>query len=109
MNKKGKIVVGISIGDVNGVGIEVVLKTFEDKRMLDFCTPVLFGSSKIISSHKKILNIETNIHEINSIQQIKDGELKSSMKGATSLSQLVLKMKGPVQKLKSLVPHCACT
>ena len=50
MNKKGKIVVGISIGDVNGVGIEVVLKTFEDKRMLDFCTPVLFGSSKIISS-----------------------------------------------------------
>ena len=75
MNKKGKIVVGISIGDVNGVGIEVVLKTFEDKRMLDFCTPVLFGSSKIISSHKKILNIETNIHEINSIQQIKDGEV----------------------------------
>ena len=55
--------------------IEVVLKTFEDKRMLDFCTPVLFGSSKIISSHKKILNIETNIHEINSIQQIKDGEV----------------------------------
>ena len=43
--------------------------------MLDFCTPVLFGSSKIISSHKKILNIETNIHEINSIQQIKDGEV----------------------------------
>jgi len=75
MNKKGKIVVGISIGDVNGVGIEVVLKTFEDKRMLDFCTPVLFGSSKIISSHKKILNIETNIHEIKSIQQIKDGEV----------------------------------
>ena len=75
MNKKGKIVVGISIGDVNGVGIEVVLKTFEDKRMLDFCTPVLFGSSKIISSHKKILNIETNIHKINSIQQIKDGEI----------------------------------
>jgi len=75
MNKKGKIVVGISIGDVNGVGIEVILKTFEDKRMLDFCTPVLFGSSKIISSHKKILNIETNIHEINSIQQIKDGEV----------------------------------
>jgi len=75
MNKKDKIVVGISIGDINGVGIEVILKTFEDKRMLDFCTPVLFGSSKIISSHKKILNIETNIHEINSIQQIKDGEV----------------------------------
>ncbi len=75
MNKKDKIVVGISIGDINGVGIEVVLKTFEDKRMLDFCTPLLFGSSKVIAAHKKILNIETNIHEINSIQQIKDGEV----------------------------------
>ena len=58
MDKKDKIVVGISLGDVNGVGIEVVLKTFEDQRMLEFCTPVLFGSSKIISTHKKILNIE---------------------------------------------------
>ena len=62
MDKKDKIVVGISLGDVNGVGIEVVLKTFEDQRMLEFCTPVLFGSSKIISTHKKILNIETSIH-----------------------------------------------
>ena len=44
MNKKDKIVVGISLGDVNGVGIEVILKTFEDKRMLEFCTPVLFLS-----------------------------------------------------------------
>ena len=34
MNKTEKIVVGISIGDINGVGIEVILKTFEDKRML---------------------------------------------------------------------------
>ena len=47
MNKKDKIVVGISIGDINGVGIEVILKTFEDKRMLEFCTPLLFGSSKV--------------------------------------------------------------
>ena len=75
MNKKGKIVVGISIGDVNGVGIEVVLKTFEDKRMLDFCTPLLFGSSKVIAAHKKILNIETHIHDIKSIDQIKEGQI----------------------------------
>ena len=75
MKKKDKIVVGISLGDINGIGIEVVLKTFEDERMLEFCTPVLFGSSKIISIHKKILNIETNVHEINSIQQIKDGQI----------------------------------
>ena len=75
MNKKDKIVVGISVGDINGVGIEVILKTFEDKRMLEFCTPLLFGSSKVISTHKKILNIETNIHDIKSIDQIKEGQI----------------------------------
>ncbi len=70
MSKSEKIVVGISIGDINGVGIEVILKTFEDKRMLDFCTPVLFASSKTVSFHKKALDIETNVHGIHSINQI---------------------------------------
>ena len=75
MNKTDKIVVGISLGDLNGVGIEVVLKTFEDKRMLEFCTPILFGSSKAISAHKKVLGIETNIHGIHSIDQIIHGKI----------------------------------
>jgi 4-hydroxythreonine-4-phosphate dehydrogenase len=43
--------------------------------MLEFCTPLLFGSSKVISTHKKILNIETNIHDIKSIDQIKEGQI----------------------------------
>ena len=70
MEKSEKIVVGISIGDINGIGIEVILKTFQDKRMLDFCTPVLFGSTKTISFHKKKLNIDTHIHGITSINQL---------------------------------------
>jgi 4-hydroxythreonine-4-phosphate dehydrogenase len=70
MDKLEKIVVGISIGDLNGIGIEVILKTFEDKRMLDFCTPVIFGSTKSLSYHKKLLNSETQIHGITSIKQI---------------------------------------
>ena len=70
MDKLEKIVVGISIGDLNGIGIEVILKTFEDKRMLDFCTPVIFGSTKSISYHKKLLNSETQIHGITTIQQL---------------------------------------
>ncbi len=48
-----KIIVGISIGDYNGIGIEIALKTFLDKRMLDFCTPILFGSTKLITAYKK--------------------------------------------------------
>ena len=55
MSKSDKIIVGISIGDVNGIGIEIILKTFEDKRMLDFCTPVIFGSTRVVSFHKKVI------------------------------------------------------
>ena len=70
MDKSNKIIVGISIGDLNGIGIEVILKTFKDKRMLDFCTPVIFGSTKVVSYHKKALNLETLVHGISSLNQI---------------------------------------
>lgn len=50
------IKVGISIGDINGIGIEVILKALADKRVLDFMTPIIYGSSKVISYHKKALN-----------------------------------------------------
>ncbi|MFQ3182697.1 MAG: 4-hydroxythreonine-4-phosphate dehydrogenase [Polaribacter sp.] len=74
-DKTDKIIVGISIGDLNGIGIEVILKTFEDKRMLDFCTPVLFGSTKVISYHKKALNIELPVHGITAISQINHSKI----------------------------------
>lgn len=70
MKKKHKIKVGISVGDLSGIGIEVLLKSFEDNRMLDFCTPVIFASSKVISHHKKILGINTNIHGIDDLDKI---------------------------------------
>jgi 4-hydroxythreonine-4-phosphate dehydrogenase len=52
-----KVVVGISIGDMNGIGLEVIIKTFADNRMLNLCTPVIYGSSKIANFHRKALNI----------------------------------------------------
>ncbi|UAM98123.1 4-hydroxythreonine-4-phosphate dehydrogenase PdxA [Polaribacter litorisediminis] len=75
MDKSEKIIVGISIGDLNGIGIEVILKTFEDKRMLEFCTPVLFGTTKTISYHKKALGIEIPVHGITSITQINHSKI----------------------------------
>lgn len=66
MDKFEKIKLGISIGDFNGIGIEIILKTFLDKRMLDFCTPIIFGSTKLISTWQKTLN--TNI-PINGIKE----------------------------------------
>ncbi|HRH39446.1 MAG TPA: 4-hydroxythreonine-4-phosphate dehydrogenase PdxA, partial [Flavobacteriales bacterium] len=50
--------VGISCGDLNGVGIEVVLKCFEDQRMLADATPVLYCSAKVVSHYRKLLKLE---------------------------------------------------
>lgn len=64
MDKFEKIKVGISIGDFNGIGIEIILKTFSDKRMLDFCTPIIFASTKLISVWQKTLNINLPVNGI---------------------------------------------
>ncbi len=50
--------IGFTLGDVNGIGPEVVLKALEDKRMLGICTPVIYGSNRIISYYKKLCNLE---------------------------------------------------
>jgi 4-hydroxythreonine-4-phosphate dehydrogenase len=52
-----KIKVGISIGDVNGIGLEVILKTLADTRIMDYCTPIVYGHTKVASFHRKALNI----------------------------------------------------
>jgi 4-hydroxythreonine-4-phosphate dehydrogenase len=50
-----KPVIGISCGDVNGVGTELIIKTFSDHRILDQCTPVVFASAKLINFYRKFL------------------------------------------------------
>lgn len=51
-----KPIVGITCGDLNGIGIETVIKLFSDTRMLDFCTPVFFASNKVINYYRKSLS-----------------------------------------------------
>ncbi|EZH74998.1 4-hydroxythreonine-4-phosphate dehydrogenase [Aquimarina atlantica] len=75
MKKEEKIRLGISIGDLNGIGSEVILKTFEDSRMLDFCTPVIFASVKILSFLKKQYKSNINLHGIDKTSQILDGKI----------------------------------
>ncbi len=48
-----KPIIGISIGDLNGIGLELVIKTFSDTRILDLCTPVIFASNKVLNFYKK--------------------------------------------------------
>jgi 4-hydroxythreonine-4-phosphate dehydrogenase len=70
MKKFEKIKVGISVGDINGIGLEIILKTFEDNRMLDFCVPIIFCSSKVVSFHNKVLNLNIQINNVNSIDKV---------------------------------------
>lgn len=64
-------VVGISIGDLNGIGPEVVLKTFSDSRLLDHITPVIYASSKTIAFYRKTLNLEKfNYHQAKNFEDI---------------------------------------
>lgn len=69
MKKEEQIRVGISIGDLNGIGAEIILKTFEDSRMLEFCTPIIFASIKTMSFFKKHFNSGINFHGINDLNQ----------------------------------------
>ncbi|MDN3678601.1 4-hydroxythreonine-4-phosphate dehydrogenase PdxA [Flavobacterium paronense] len=75
MKKAENIIVGISIGDLNGIGSEVVLKTFDDSRMLELCTPVIFANVKVMSFIKKVLELETPLHGIDQIDQIVLGKV----------------------------------
>jgi 4-hydroxythreonine-4-phosphate dehydrogenase len=70
MSKKEKIIVGISIGDLNGIGSEIVLKTFQDSRMLEFCTPVIFASVKLMSFFKRTYGLDVNLYGIDSLDKI---------------------------------------
>ncbi len=76
MNKKAEnIIVGISIGDLNGIGSEVILKAFEDSRMLELCTPVIFANAKILSFVKKSFTSTVQFHGIDKLDQVIPGKL----------------------------------
>ena len=77
MTKKAEnVIVGISIGDLNGIGAEVLLKTFEDTRMLEMCTPVIFANVKILSFIKKHLDLNAiNLHGIDELNQLVIGKI----------------------------------
>lgn len=56
-----KLKIGISIGDVNGIGLEIIIKTLADNRVFDYCTPIVYGHTKIASFHRRTVNI----HDLN--------------------------------------------
>ena len=52
-----RIKIGITQGDINGIGYEVILKTLADNRLTEFCTPIVYGSPKVAAYHRKVLDL----------------------------------------------------
>ncbi len=68
-----KLRIGITQGDPNGVGYEVIFKTFADPSMFELCTPVIYGSPKVATYHRKALNLPVNFNIVESAEKVKDG------------------------------------
>lgn len=66
--------IGITHGDINGIGYEIIMKALSDDRMTEICTPVIFGSSKLIGYYRKVLEMEPfSANQITSADKARDG------------------------------------
>ena len=66
--------VGITHGDINGIGYEVILKTLDDARLLEMCTPVVYGSAKIAAFYRKALDMQPmQLNQATSAADARDG------------------------------------
>jgi len=75
-----KIKVGISIGDVNGIGLEIIIKTLADSRIYDYCTPIVYGHTKLASFYRRTTNVEDlNFFVINSAAEARREQRKPNM------------------------------
>lgn len=70
-----KIRVAITHGDTNGIGYEIIFKTFAEQAMLDLCTPIIYGSPKVAAYHRNALNIQANFVIINKAEEAHEGKL----------------------------------
>ena len=70
-----KIRVGITHGDTNGIGYEIIFKAFAEPSMLSLCTPIIYGSPKVAAYHRNLLKIPANFTIINNTDEIVDGKI----------------------------------
>lgn len=73
MSKNVKV--GISIGDLNGIGFEVIIKTLEDNRVLSNATAIIYGSARIASYYRKALDLPFNYKKINDADEAQEGKV----------------------------------
>ncbi|RLD26874.1 MAG: 4-hydroxythreonine-4-phosphate dehydrogenase PdxA [Bacteroidetes bacterium] len=75
MRQEEKTKVGISVGDLNGIGGEIILKLFEDQRVLDFCTPIIFASTKTFSFFKNYFKSNIIFNSANRVEKAQHGKV----------------------------------
>jgi 4-hydroxythreonine-4-phosphate dehydrogenase len=78
MKERKRVRIGITHGDINGIGCEVILKTLSDSRILELCTPVVYSSPKVIAYYRKALNLgNLNVHTIRSAEDAQDDRINT--------------------------------
>ncbi|MEO7307832.1 MAG: 4-hydroxythreonine-4-phosphate dehydrogenase PdxA [Ferruginibacter sp.] len=103
---ENKPVIGISCGDINGIGIEVIIKTLADNRILDFCTPVLFANNKVINFYRKSMaDININFTSTKDLGRInfKQINLYNCWEEEVNMNPGILNEIGGKYAVKSLV------
>jgi len=101
-----KPVIGISIGDLNGIGTELAIKTFSDSRLLEICTPILFASNKLINFYRKTIPESTfNYQHIKDLSRPfhKQVNLYNCWEEEVAINPGQLTETGGVYAIKSLV------
>lgn len=106
--------IGISVGDINGIGLEIILKTFSNSAMTELCTPIIYCGSKTLGFHKKALNLnEFNYNGIKSADQAlsrkvnmvytwdEEVEIKLGEQNETGGKYALLSLQAAVADLKS--------
>jgi 4-hydroxythreonine-4-phosphate dehydrogenase len=97
VDKEKRVRIGITHGDMNGIGYEIILKTLQDQRLMELYTIVVYGSSKVASYHRKVLNInDFNLNLIKKADQaharrpnivnIHDEEIKIDLGKSTAVA-----------------------
>ena len=72
---KTKPIIGISTGDPNGIGVEVILKCFSDKRMFDFMTPVVFSNYELVKAQAVHFNLKVGLNNLSDFKNLKPNSL----------------------------------
>ena len=94
MDEQKKIIVGISIGDLNGIGSEVVLKALNDSRILDFFTPVIFASQKLMQHFNKTYELDCSLNGINSLNDLSHNKINVFINGSPIVSKVFIPYGG---------------